>query len=368
MTTQTNRLLSLDVLRGITIAGMILVNNPGSSGYIFKPLRHASWDGLTPTDLIFPFFMFIMGISMFLSLRKFNFELNKQSVLKVLKRTVLIFLVGYALNWFGAACYGNYFDFAHIRLLGVMQRLAIAYGIGSLIGMALKGKHLLSVSGAILIIYALLLKCTGSEVINPTNIVSLVDEAVIGSARMYTSIKVNDVAVPFDPEGLLAALGSIAQVLLGFYCGKLIIESKKDNHKIIERLFIFGTVSLFIGLLFSYGFPINKSLWSSSFVLTTSGFAALFLGLLIWIIDIHQYSKWSKFFEIFGINPLYLYVQAGVLASILGILGTKGFVCENWLLPCFGVYGTPLVWAMLFVIFNWIPGYFLYKNKIYIKL
>ena len=368
MAAKTNRLSSLDVLRGITISGMILVNNPGDYGSVFKPLKHASWDGLTPTDLIFPFFMFIMGISTFLSLRKFNFELTKQTFFKVVKRTLLIFLVGYALNWFDHACSGNFFNFENIRVLGVMQRLAIAYGVASIVAMALKGRYLLWVSGVTLLFYALLIKFTGSEVLNPENIVSVIDTSILGTARMCYQTAVDGVIFSFDPEGILSTLGSIAQVLLGCYCGKMIVESKKDNHKVIEKLAIFGTILLFTGLLLSYGFPINKSLWSSSFVLTTSGFASLFLGLLIWIIDINNYKKWSTPFESFGVNPLYLYVQASVLATIFSILGVRVVVCETWLLPYIGSYGASLVWAISFVILNWIPGYFLYRNKIYIKL
>ena len=368
MTKKSTRLFSLDVLRGITIAGMILVNNPGNYGSVFKPLKHASWDGLTVADLIFPFFMFIMGISMFLSLRKFNFELTKDSFFKVIKRTVLIFLVGYVLNWFEHACWGNYFNFENIRILGVMQRLAIAYGLAAIIGMALKGKYLIWVSGAILLFYALLIKFTGSETVNLTNIVSALDVFILGESRMCTQFAVEGGVLFFDPEGLLSALGSIAQVLLGAYCGKLIIESKKDNHKIIEKISIFGIILLFIGLLMNYGFPINKSLWSSSFVLTTSGFATLFLALLIWIIDVNNYKKWSNPFECFGVNPLYLYVQASLLATIFNMFGIKDLVCDACLLPCFGAYGASFLWAVLFVVLNWIPGYILYRNKIYIKL
>ena len=363
-----NRLFALDVLRGITIAGMILVNNPGNYGYVFAPLKHARWDGLTPTDLVFPLFMFIMGVSMFLSLRKFNFELTTQSVLKVLKRTVLIFLVGYVLNWFEFAIRGDFFNFENIRVLGVMQRLAVAYGLASLIGMAFRGRWMLWVSGAILLLYGLLIKFTGSEVLCLDNIVSVVDVSILGTAHMCFQTVVDGEIVAFDPEGLLSALGSVAQVLLGCYCAKLIVESRGDNHKIIEKLSVFGTILLFAGLLLSYGFPINKSLWSSTFVLTTSGFASLFLGLLIWVIDVNGYKKWSTPFECFGVNPLYLYVQASVLAAVFSLLGVRAFVCESLLLPCFGSYGSSLVWAILFVLLNWIPGYLLYRRKIYIKL
>jgi len=272
---QTGRLLSLDVMRGITIAGMIMVNNPGSWEFVFAPLKHASWDGLTPTDLVFPFFMFIMGVSMFLSLRKYNFTLNKESVTKILKRTLLIFLVGYGLNWFGHSMgymkslqaegvpllesIGRGFThFENVRILGVMQRLALAYGIGSLIGLSIKHKYILPLVASVLVFYWALLGFTNSMELTENNIIAVVDKALFGADRMYKDTLADGTRIPFDPEGLLSVLGSIGHVLLGFYAGKLIQDSKKDNDLIIRRLFIFGTILLFSGLLLQYGCPINK--------------------------------------------------------------------------------------------------------------
>jgi len=366
--TQSGRLLSLDVMRGITIAGMIMVNNPGTWQYVYAPLRHAQWDGLTPTDLVFPFFMFIMGVSMFFSLRKYNFKLSKESVIKVLKRTLLIFLVGLGLNLFGHICHNGFTAFEKLRILGVMQRLALAYGAGSLIGLAVNHKYILHVAGGILIFYWGLLGLTDSMVMSEENIIAVVDRALLGESHMYHDTMANGVRIAFDPEGLLSSIGSIAHVLLGLYIGKMISDSKKNNELIIRNIFIFGTILLFTGLLLSYGCPINKKIWSSTFVLTTCGYGSLFLGLLIWIIDINGKKKWTLFFESFGINPLYLYVQASILATILGITGISGFMYADVFKPVLGEYGGSLAWAVFFVILNWIPGYFLYKKQIYIKL
>ena len=318
---QSGRLLSLDVMRGITIAGMIMVNNPGSWGYVYAPLRHASWNGLTPTDLVFPFFMFIMGVSMFFSLRKYDFKLSGESVTKVLKRTVLIFLVGFALNLFGHLCYNGFSNFENLRILGVMQRLALAYGIGSLIGLSVKHKYILQTAAGILLFYWILLAATGSQTLSEDNIIAIVDRALFGNTHMYHDYLADGTRIAFDPEGLLSCLGSIGHVLLGFYVGKMILDCKKNNELIIRNLFIFGTIILFLGFLLSYGCPINKKLWSSTFVLTTCGFGSLFLALLIWIIDINGKKKWSLFFESFGINPLYLYVQGDVFAVVLDKCG-----------------------------------------------
>ena len=339
MAQQSGRLLSLDVMRGITIAGMILVNNPGSWKYVYTPLEHARWNGLTPTDLVFPFFMFIMGVSMFFSLRKYNFKLSKESVTKVLRRTVLIFLVGLGLNLFGHVCYNGFTDFQNLRILGVMQRLALAYGFGSLIGLAINHKYILQVAAGILIFYWALLGFTHSMEMSEDSIIAIVDKALFGTSHMYHDDMADGTRIAFDPEGLLSCIGSIAHVLLGFYVGKVIQDCKKNNELIIRNIFIFGTIILFAGFLLSYGCPINKKIWSSTFVLVTCGFASLFLALLIWIIDINGKKKWTLFFESFGINPLYLYVQGDILAVLLGMSGISAFMYMDLFRPIFGDFG-----------------------------
>jgi len=364
----SGRLLSLDVMRGITIAGMIMVNNPGNWQYAFAPLRHAQWDGLTPTDLVFPFFMFIMGISMFFSLEKYDFNLSGSSVIKILKRTFLLFMVGLGLNAFGLILNNGFSNFENLRILGVMQRLALAYGIGSLIGLSIKHKYILHVAGGILLFYWILLEFTDSMVLSETNIIAMVDRALFGATHMYKATLADGTRIAFDPEGLLSTLGSIGHVLIGFYAGKIIRNNKNNNESIIRNLFIFGTILLFTGALLSYGCPINKKLWSSTFVLTTCGLGSLFLALLIWTIDIKGKRKGITFFESFGVNPLYLYVQAALLATLFGKIGLTGFMYKSILQPVFGNYMGSLAWAILFVLINWVPGYFLYKKKIYIKL
>ncbi len=363
---QTSRLLSLDVMRGITISGMILVNDPGSWEYVFAPLRHAHWNGFTPTDLVFPFFMFIMGVSMYFSLRKYNFQWSAESVKKIIRRTVVIFLVGLGLNLFNHLWNNGFSNFEHLRILGVMQRLALAYGIGSLIGLSINHKYLLHTAVFILIFYWALLAITGSLDLSPESIIAAVDRAVLGETHMYTDTMADGTVIAFDPEGLLSCLGSVAHVLFGFYVGKMILDYKKDVEKLTCRIFIFGTILTFAGLLLSYGCPINKKIWSSTFVLTTCGLGSLLLALLVWIIDINKKKNWTMFFESFGINPLYLYVQAAVLATLLGSF--QGYVYNDVFVPLFGNYGGSLAWAIFFVLLNWIPGYFLYKKQIYIKI
>lgn len=382
---QSGRLLSLDILRGITIAGMIMVNNPGSWSHVYAPLRHAHWHGLTPTDLVFPFFMFIMGVSTFMSLRKFNFQPTRSAVWKVVRRTVLIFIIGLALGWFGMLCRGlasgetflqasNHFD--TLRILGVLQRLALAYGFAAILALVLKGKKLIWTIVVLLVGYQLLLMFGNGFDMSEQNIISVVDRAILGTNHMYSDWTPEGERIFFDPEGLLSTIPSIAHVLIGFLFGGLIV-SNKDNHTRVEKLLIWGTVLAFSGLLLQYGSPINKKIWSPTFVLTTTGFAAQLLGLLIWIIDINGKKKWSRFFHAFGVNPLIVYVFAGVIANLFSnirfgwqgeTISIKGFIHQILIQPWTGEYFGSLIYALFFVTICWLFGYILYKKEIYIKL
>lgn len=384
-TQQSGRLLSLDILRGITIAGMIMVNTPGTWSYVYAPLRHAVWHGLTPTDLVFPFFMFIMGVSTFMSLRKFNFEPTTASIWKVIRRTILIFLIGLGLGWFGQLCSGlasgesfiiasTHFD--TIRILGVLQRLALAYGFAALIVLFFKGKNLILISSVLLIGYFLLLVFGNGFDMSEQNIISVIDRALLGSEHMAKATTPDGERIVFEQLGLLSTIPSIANVLIGFIFGDIIVKNK-DNHVKIEKLFIWGTILAFSGLLLQYGCPINKRIWSPTFVLLTSGFAAQLLGLLIWIIDINKKEKWSRFFHSFGVNPLIIYVFAGIAATLFSYINfnylgesisINSFIYEVLIQPWAGNYFGSLVYALLFVTFCWLFGYILYKRGIYIKL
>ena len=381
---QSGRLLSLDILRGITIAGMILVNNSGS-GYTYEPLRHAHWHGLTPTDLVFPFFMFIMGVSTYMSLRKFSFQPSRTAIFKVVRRTILIFLIGIGLAWFGQLVGGlsrgegfgeASIHFDTLRILGVLQRLALAYGFAALIALLTKGKYLVGTIVVLLVGYFLILVFGNGFELSEQNIISVVDRALWGSDHMYKDRTLEGERLALDPEGLLSTIPSIAHVLIGFLFGKLIIDNK-DNHKRVEKLLIWGTILAFAGLLLQYGCPINKKIWSPTFVLITTGFAAQLLGLLIWIIDINKKRRWSNFFHSFGVNPLIVYVFAGVLASLFSnikfgwngeAISIKSFIYNIIIQPWAGNYFGSLLFALLFVTICWLFGYILYKRNIYIKI
>ena len=383
------RLLALDILRGITIAGMILVNNPGSWGHIYAPLAHAQWHGLTPTDLVFPFFMYIMGISTYFSLRKYDFKFSGATLWKICRRTVVIFAIGLAIAWFGMFLRGitsgkalaeAVFTFDHIRILGVMPRLAICYGFGSLIALALSKKALPWFIAGMLVVYAVILFVGNGFEFASNNVIAIVDNAVLGPDHMYTD-HVGGESLKFDPEGLLSTLPSIAHMLIGFVCGGIIVATK-DNNLRINKLFIIGTILTFSGFLLDFGIPINKKIWSPTFVLTTCGLASSFLGLLIWIIDIKGYRRWCRFFEAFGINPLFMYCLGAVLSIIIGAIKVpyaavesgvttlKGWIYQAVLMPACADNATlaSLCFAILFVLLNWCIGDILYKKKIYIKI
>ena len=387
------RLLALDILRGITIAGMILVNNPGSWGNIYAPLRHASWHGLTPTDLVFPFFMFIMGVSTYFSLKKFDFKFSGKAVVKILVRTLVIFFIGWFLAWFsltlrglianGQSVYEAMFtNFGSLRFLGVLPRLAICYGCGSIIALLCQGRqrYVATIVVVFLVIYTVLLLIAHGLEFDSNNIIAVVDRAVLGESHMYADT-IDGITLKFDPEGFLSTLPSIAHMMIGFLIGGMILHVK-DNTLRINNLFITGAILTFVGFLLAYGLPINKKIWSPTFVMTTCGLACSLLGLLIWIIDIKGYKKWCRFFEAFGINPLFMFVLGSLVSTLIGLIripysgSQSGMISiKSWIYDIFlketchfDATFASLVFALSFVVFIWIFGYILYKNKIYIKI
>ena len=396
-TTKSSRILAIDILRGITIAGMILVNNPGNWGRIFAPFEHAEWNGMTPTDLVFPFFMFVMGMCIYIAMKKFDFTCNKSTVYKITKRMVLIYLVGLAIGCFAKFCFRwaspleeasfgeqlwyMVWPFDSIRLTGVLARLAICYGITALLAVTVKHKNLPYIIVTLLVGYFIILMVGNGFAYDETNILSIADRAVLTDAHMY-----HDNGI--DPEGLLSTLPSIAHTLLGFMVGSLLFKTtdKHSEHTDVRigiilskvvPLFVVGTILIFSGFLLSYGCPLNKKVWSPTYVLVTCGLASTLLALLIWLIDVKGYRRWSKFFEVFGVNPLFLFVLSDLFAIVFGafrftVNGTQtsiiGFMYNHVLSPIFGEYGGSLAYAVLFLLLNWCIGYQLYKRKIYIKL
>ena len=377
------RLVSLDVMRGITVAGMIMVNNPGSWDTVYAPLLHAEWNGLTPTDLVFPFFVFIMGISSFASMRKFDFTPSRQVVWKILKRSVLIFLVGILLGWFGLF-FGNWNALAsedlpffshfwqsvtmlgHLRILGVMQRLALCYCFTSLAGIFIRHRHLPWVIGGGLVLYYFILLLTDGFVPGEGNTLCNIDRMLWGENHMYIDRGV-------EPEGLLSTIPAICHCMIGFCCGSIIFRRGTDNRERMLNLFLVGVTMMFAGLLLDYGCPMNKKIWSPTFVLTTCGIGASLQALLIWLIDEKKKAAPFRFFQAFGSNPLAIYVLAGILATLVDFITAGGDMAVKDALvelldKIAGPYLASLLFALIFVGACYIVAYVLYKKKIYIKL
>lgn len=366
----TQRYLALDVLRGITIVGMITVNNPGSWAHVYAPLLHSRWHGCTPTDLVFPFFLFVVGVSMFFSFAKYGNILNRESLWRVTKRTILIFAIGLFLNSFPQWQK----DFSHLRIMGVLQRIALVYGIASIIVLSVRKKYLPFILGFILIGYWALLYFFGGD--DPFslegNLTIPFDTVILGSDHLYKGF-----GIPFDPEGLLSTLPAIGTALLGYMAGALIKQA--EGSKIPALLVMWGVVGVVAGWLWGLVFPINKALWTSSYVLYAGGWASVVLGVLIWVIDLKDYKKWTSFFVVFGVNPLFIFALSGLwtisLIRLIHLPGSTGELLNgySWLYqevfkPLAGEINGSLLFALAHVAFFWLLAWGLYRKKIFIKV
>ena len=404
--TQKKRLLSLDILRGITVAGMILVNNPGSWAHIYAPLRHAAWNGCTPTDLVFPFFVFCMGVAMYISHSKSNFELNWSTARKIIVRGLLIILIGWALSWYGMALrqFLRGADFitamwtypvSNIRYLGVFPRLGLVSLLGGLLLLIFKPKRILWVSAALMLIYSILQSVTNSFELTAQNMESIVDLKLLGDDHIYHMRNAAGERIGFDPEGVLSTITCVAHVLIGAWVGKLIM-TEKDLWSKVTRALLAGAIMMILGFCLDYAYPINKAMWSASYILVTCGLASCILGILTWILDIRLpqlnevkptttcakvhhavANNWYKFFETFGVNPLFIFCLSTwfvVTAARVRFefhektYNLLGFWYSECLQPLFGDKGGSLVSALSLVLLMWAIGYVLYRKKIYIKL
>lgn len=385
MATNT-RLLALDVLRGITIAGMITVNNPGSWAHIYAPLEHAAWNGCTPTDLVFPFFMFVMGVAMCISYRKYDYCLTKETLGKLVYRLVMIFAVAYGLSLISRLSRSIYAEMPfweymrgwlpNMRILGVFPRLGLVSFFGGLLLLTFKPKHAPWVAGVLLTVYCILIGVTHSFELTADNILSRVDLAVLGDDHIYHLTNAAGERIPLDPEGILSTIPCFAHVLIGAYAGKLIMDTN-DLWQKVNRLFIMGSIILMAGFLLDYAFPINKSMWSASYVLVTCGLASLLLALLIWIIDICGKKRWCVFFESFGANPLFIYCLSALFVYLMGAIrftvndamyNPWSFYYKECMVPLFGETGGSLASALTLVGVMWLIAHPLYRKKIYIKI
>jgi len=360
------RLMSLDVFRGMTVVFMIIVNTPGTWSHVYAPLRHASWHGCTPTDLVFPSFLFISGVAMWYSLRKFNFEFSGPALFRIIRRVALIFAVGLFLNIFPRFIR----DYDTLRIMGVLQRIALAWGLGAVLVLLLKKNYIWIATAVILVGYwALMYFLGGSDPYSlEGNFARTVDLAVIGENHLYKGF-----GIPFDPEGLLSTLPATATVLLGFMAGGL-ITSKGNSWKTVGWLTFVGALLIGAGLLWGEYFPINKPIWTSSYVLYAGGIGMVVLALLFMIVDIWNLRGWTGFFNTFGTNALFTYVLAGMLTKTLLIIKIGEVSLYNWIFThvCSPLFQeqklASLLFPILLVTVIWALGYILYRKKIIIRL
>lgn len=364
---QANRLVSLDVFRGITIAGMVLVNNPGTWEHVYGPLQHASWHGWTPTDLVFPFFLFIVGVAIPLAFGK-RLESGggkRDLYLKIIKRTLIIFAIGLFLNGF------PYFGLAEYRIPGVLQRIAVCYFFASIIFLNTKLRTQLAITIALLLGYWLLLKFlpapgyAAGDLTKEGSLPSYVDRVVLGK-HVWAQARV------YDPEGLLSTIPAIATTLIGVLTGRFLRTEKTRLDK-AAGMFVAGAVCVAAGWAWNSFFPINKALWTSSYVVFTGGLALQFLALCYWLIDIKGYRRWARPFEIFGMNAIALYVGAGLMASLFGEIRVGGTTLGTWIYEnVFLTWASPinasLAFAIGFVLVWLALMWALYQRKIFLKI
>ena len=367
------RLVSLDVFRGITIAGMVLVNNPGSWAHIYWPLEHAEWNGWTPTDLIFPFFLFIVGVAIPLAFGKRieRGDARRDLFLKVLYRSVIIFLLGEFLAGF------PYFHFSTIRIPGVLQRIAVCYFFASIIYLTTRPRTLALIAVALLVIYCLLMTNVAApgyyagDLSKEGSLASFIDRRIFGPHIWKQGIV-------YDPEGLLSTMGALATTLFGVLTGNLMRSKDRTPIEKVAHMFIAGVCCVIVGWIWNAWFPINKSLWTSSYVFFTGGLALQFLALCYWLIDIKGYQRWVKPFVIFGVNAIVLFVGTGVMARLMGLIkipqpdGSRlslqayiyNHVYASWLAPNRASLAFALSFILLWLFFMWL----LYRKNIIIKV
>ncbi len=372
------RFYSLDVFRGATVCLMILVNNPGSWSHIYAPLKHAPWHGLTPTDLVFPFFLFVVGNAMSFVMPRLEQAGPGTFWKKVLKRTALIFLIGLFLNWwpFVKADDYSFKVFENVRIMGVLQRIALAYFFAAVIAYYFKGVKSFYVAMLLLLGYWAL--CLVGNPVDPYSLEgwfgTAIDKAILGVSHLYKGE-----GIPFDPEGLMSTMPAIAQVLLGYLVGNHIKEKGSTKESIpvmLNGLFIAAIALLVTGFCWDMVMPINKKIWTSSYVVYTTGLAILTLATMIYFIEIKGVqSKISSFFDVFGKNALFVFALSAFLPKGLALLKIeKGVTPWNWLYKKVLIHipGTPengsLLYAICVIAFMWFICWVLDRKRIYIKV
>lgn len=380
MENSPQRLLSLDFFRGATVAAMILVNNPGDWGNIYAPLEHSPWNGCTPTDLIFPFFLFIVGVSIAYAMgsKKTDPALHQKTIFKALKRALVLFGLGLFLSLYPKIFTSPLEALSVVRIPGVLQRIAVVFFISSLIFLKNSEKNIWRIFVGILVFYwAMMTFVPVPHVGYPnlekeTNLGAWLDRTILTEAHLWKSAKT------WDPEGIFSTIPAIATGLFGVLVGIYLKRKDIEPATKIAWLFSAGIAAIGLGLLWDLEFPINKSLWTSSFVLYTGGMATIILALSYWIIDIQKYSGFTKPFVVYGVNAITVFFLSGLLPRTLNLIkmhmpdgtetGLQVWLYKSFYVPHFSPINASLAWAITQITFWFLILWIMYKKKIIIKV
>jgi len=368
------RFPALDVFRGITVCFMIIVNTSGNGSTTFSPLQHAAWHGFTPTDLVFPSFLFAVGNAMSFVMLKWQTKTQAAVIGKILKRSLLIFLLGYLMYWFpffrlDRANHMVSFPISQTRILGVLQRIALCYGIAAFLFYYLKPKTVIIISISLMLFYwglLIWLGETGNELTMTGNIGLQFDKWLMGDEHLY-----HGEGIAFDPEGWLGTLAAIGNVVAGFVVGQF-VQKKGNSYEGLAKLLLAGASLIFIAWCWNFFLPINKKLWTGSFVLYTAGLDCIILSAVIYIIEFLKQRAWTPFFEVFGKNPLFIYLLSELGATLLYMIPVGKITLGGWLyihvFSLAGAYTGALLFAIAWMLFCWCAGYILHRKKIYVRV
>jgi len=367
----SKRILSVDIFRGITIAAMIMVNNPGTWGAIYPPFKHAEWHGLTPTDLIFPFFLFIVGMSIsFAYTKKKEAGITGDVYKKIISRTLK--LIGLGLILAGFTITPPFFkDLTTLRIPGVLQRIGVVFFISSILFSYTNWKVLLGVFISILVGYWYIMTQIPIDGAMPlltqeSNLASVVDLKILTVDHMWKTF--------YDPEGILSTIPAIATTIFGMFLGMILLDKKKPEQQKLISFLVIGVIALVIGYAWDTVFPMNKALWTSSFVLVTGGWASLIYALIYYFADILGHSSWGKPAIIFGSNAITVYFMSGIVARLFGMikLSNGNSIHGNLFELLSNIITIPelssLIYSFFVIAFYYLVALVMYKKKIFIKV
>lgn len=366
MTLAKNRYLSLDVFRGMDIALMIVVNSPGDWTTTYSPLLHAQWHGFTLTDLVFPTFLFVVGNAMSFSMRKYETLGHAPFFKKVLKRSALIFLLGFLMYWYPFFEDGALKPISQTRIFGVLQRIALCYLMASILLRFVRIRTALWWGLGILVAYHIVLLGFGDLTLEGNAVLKL-DRWLIGPDHMY-----HGEGIAFDPEGLLSTFPAVVNVIIGYWAGRF-LQREGQDHRCVALMMMAGFGLTVAALAWDLLLPINKKLWTPAFVLLTSGIALMVLGCLVHILDIKKYRAWTPFFEVFGKNPLFIYLLSEIFIISLFSISFEGsslyrWIADHWFISWAGGHLGSLLFALGVMGCCWGVGRLLDKRGIYIKV